>query len=240
MVIIISRQVYRWIMWSFAVLTLLILWRGPAILKVLAPPRRVIVMIDPGHGGVDGGCQGGALQEKNVNLRIALALKEYLSKAGILTDVTRDEDYALEPFGRPGRHRRDLSKRVCLIEGSGAVVFASIHCDWSSDPTRYGPSVFYRYKKESSQRLAQLVQGELNKLVGIACREEPGDYYILRTPRTSGILVEAGFLSNPADCGRLNDPRYISAVADAIGCGIILYLRPTVSKSTAVAFGHLK
>lgn len=225
MVIIISRRVFRRALWLLAVLIGLTLWRGPAALKVISPPQRVTVMVDPGHGGVDGGCQGGSLQEKNVNLKIALALKDYLSHAGVPTGLTRDGDHPLEPFGRPGRHRRDLTNRVRLIEASRAEIFVSIHCDWSEDSTRYGPAVFYRYKREESHRLAECVQEELNKLLAISRREEPGDYFIFRTSSVPGVLVEAGFLSNSGDRNRLSDMRYLTAVADAIGRGILHHLR---------------
>lgn len=240
MVVIVSRRVYHGLICGAVLLALLLLWRSPAIRKVISKPGRVMVMIDPGHGGVDGGCQGGSMQEKNVNLRIALALKDWLKQAGIPAGLTRDGDYPLEPFGRPGRHRRDLTKRVRLIKDSGAVVFISIHCDWSSDSSRYGPAVFYHPNNEASRCLAQAVQHQLNQLAGITRREAPGDYFILRTARVPGILVEAGFLSNPAERLRLQDQRYFAAIAGAIGRGIITYLQPTLPKSTAVAFGHPK
>jgi N-acetylmuramoyl-L-alanine amidase len=223
--IIISKSKWRWLLIT---LVAIVLWIGfmvsRTIYEVLTPLRGIMVMIDPGHGGVDGGCSNRGIQEKNINLQIALAIRDYLRQSGVRTGLTRDGDYPLEPFGRPGRHRRDLNRRAHLIKRSRAAIFISVHCDSSSDRSRRGPAVFYRYNNNASKRLAQLIQGELNIVAGINRRAEPGNYFILKAPPAPGALIEVGFLSNSADQLKLEEEKYRWELAAAASRGILRYL----------------
>ena len=107
--------------------------------------RKLTVVIDPGHGGVDGGTadwQGNL--EKNINLKIALKLREQLRQSGLRVVMTRDRDVDLAPFlaGRKGRHRRDLMGRINKALSARCFALVSIHCDYSQDPSKQGAVVF--------------------------------------------------------------------------------------------------
>ena len=230
MVIIISENKWRRVLIILVVIALWIGFLGSRTLyEVLTPLQGLVVMIDPGHGGVDGGCSDGEIQEKDVNLKVAIAIRDYLRQSGVRAGLTRDGDYPLEPFGRPGRHRRDLNRRAYLIKRSRAVVFISVHCDSSSDDSRRGPAVFYRYRNAASKSLAQLIQEELNSVAGISRRAEPGNYFILKAPPIPGALVEVGFLSNSTDRLKLREEKYHWELAAATCRGILRYLNSTVS-----------
>lgn len=228
MIVICSRAVWRRLLLLMGVLLLFGLYiTGARVIQVMAPVAKVTVMVDPGHGGVDSGCNGGNLQEKTVNLWLGLAVVEHLKHSGVSAGITRTGDYALEPFGRPGRHRRDLLRRVHQINNSRAKAYISIHCDWSHDKSRQGAAVFYCYRSAESKKLALSIQRQVNSLLGSEQKAEPGNYFILKTPAAPGALVEAGFLSNPKDVQRLKDPKYRSKLAAAIARGVINYLKDT-------------
>lgn len=212
-------------------LALFLFWQAGRIIETQTTLRSVVITVDPGHGGVDGGCGSGTWQEKNVNLAIGLTLRDFLRQAGIRTLITRTRDTALETDLRPGRHRRDLSQRVRLFKQ--ATLFVSIHCDWSKDTQRSGPSVFYRYSRPDSKRLGETIQNALNEWAHQKRRAESGNYFILKNAAPPGVIVEAGFLSNPSDRARLQDPKYRSALAGVVGRGVLGYLKATSHISPA-------
>jgi N-acetylmuramoyl-L-alanine amidase len=185
----------------------------------------VVIAIDPGHGGIDGGCGHGINQEKLVNLQMGLAVQDFLRQSGVRTIMTRSTDTALDTIRRPGRHRRDLSNRVRCFHRSRATAFISIHCDWSGDSGRHGPAVFYRYRNVESQQLAETIQAELNTALSLRRRAAPGNYYILKNSRVPGVILEAGFLSHSQDLARLQSPSYQAVLAGAIGRGVLKYIQ---------------
>lgn len=228
MIIIVSHTVWRrLIVLMGAIIILAVYITDRTIRHVMAPIGIVTVMVDPGHGGIDGGCSGGDLQEKEINLWLSLKIVEYLKQSGVATGITRSGDYALEPIKRPGRHRRDLLQRVRWIEDSRAKAYISIHCDWSGDHSRQGAAVFYCYRSDPSKGLAEAIQKEVNTLLDTDQKAEPGNYLVLKAPAAPGALIEAGFLSNPTDCERLKDPEYRSKLAAAIARGVLKFLSGT-------------
>lgn len=228
MIILISRSTYRRCLFLVGLILIIAIYlTGKTVRHTMAPIETVTVMVDPGHGGVDGGCSGGNIQEKEINLWMGLEITECLKQSGVKTGITRTGDYALEPFGRPGRHRRDLLYRVQWINQSHAKAYISIHCDWSHDKSRQGSAVFYCYRSESSKKLAEAIQKEVNALLNFDQKAEPGNYLILKAPAAPGALVEVGFLSNPNDRQRLMDPEYRSKLAITIARGVINFLSQT-------------
>lgn len=223
MIIFIRREPLLWVLLGVFILFFIIgLQLG--IKNASGPLGSVTVAIDPGHGGIDGGCGSGEYQEKSLNLQVGLEVEAFLRQSGVRTVMTRMTDTALDPIPRPGRHRRDLAERVQCFHRSRATTFVSIHCDWSSDRNRRGPSVFYRYRDSNSQRLAETLQEELNIAANQRRRAEPGNYYILKNAKPPGVIVEVGFLSHPEDRLRLKQPAYRSALAAAISRGVLRYI----------------
>jgi N-acetylmuramoyl-L-alanine amidase len=195
---------------------------------------KLTVVIDPGHGGVDGGTadsQGNL--EKDINLKIALKIRKQLRQSGLRVIMTRNRDTDLAPFlpGRKGRHRRDLMSRINKALTARGFVIVSIHCDYSADSRKEGAVVFYNYQSELSKELAGLIQEELNLVQEKAGKIAPGKYLIIRQKAITGVLVEVGFLSNRIDTGKLQTDQYQEQLAVAISKGILRYCRKTMGYS---------
>lgn len=195
---------------------------------------KLTVVIDPGHGGVDGGTadwQGNL--EKNINLKLAIKVRKQLRQSGLRVILTRDRDTDLAPFlsGRKGRHRRDLMGRINKAIAARCFSLVSIHCDYSSDQRKQGAVVFYNYLSGSSREIAGLIQEELNLVQERAGKIAPGKFLIIRQKAITGVLVEVGFLSNQIDAGKLQTDYYQELLAGAISKGILRYCRKTLGYS---------
>ncbi len=196
--------------------------------------RKLTVVIDPGHGGVDGGTadyQGNL--EKSINLKIVLKIRNQLRQSGLRVLLTRNRDTDLARFlaGRKGRHRRDLMARINKALSARCFSLVSIHCDYSQDPRKQGAVVFYNYLSGASKEIAGLIQEELNLVQERAGVIAPGKYLIIRQKAITGVLVEVGFLSNQVDAGKLQSDRYQEQLAIAISKGILRYCRKTLGYS---------
>jgi N-acetylmuramoyl-L-alanine amidase len=202
-----------------------------AALQVPAPaaaaPRPAIV-IDPGHGGIDGGTQseGGNLLEKDLNLQIAKRLADKLRKAGYKVEMTRDNDQDVTGFAPPGiggRHKRDLIGRVAAAKQKNAYVFISIHGNHGTSRNR-GALVFFKGNSLPSYHLAKHIQTELNGITGFTQTPLKGKYYVLNRSEIPGVLIEYGYLSNPSEVTSLTDPAYQNRLAELISRGLWSYL----------------
>lgn len=91
------------------------------------------IVVDPGHGGIDGGAAKKGVLEKEINLNVSKKLKTYLEAKGYKVLLTRESDMSLDKFGAAGqsRHSRDLNARVNIINNSGTEIFLSIHMNYS-------------------------------------------------------------------------------------------------------------
>ena len=179
------------------------------------------LVLDAGHGGFDGGAKGRRTgrNESPLNLSITKYLREELETAGARIIMTRENEKALA-----GYKRADMEKRWDIIAQDGVDAAVSVHlnCFPSSRPN--GPYVFYYKGSPEGQRLAQAVQNSLNKALYCSSRlAKKGDFFVLRAGRTTCILVECSFLSNPTDEARLIQPKHQKLIAAAIAKGIIQY-----------------
>src|SRR5690606_21251115 len=123
-----------------------------------------VIVVDPGHGGIDGGAvsRNGEVVEKHINLSIALYLRDYLQQAGALVIMTRETDRDLADIRRGGRQRQDLLRRVMLVDESNADMLVSIHMNSVASSKWSGAQTFYHPGKNSeNKRLAALIQEEL-------------------------------------------------------------------------------
>ena len=196
---------------------------APASTPAPGPLTGVTICVDPGHGGYDGGARGqasGAL-EKDVNLAVALCLRQELQDAGAQVILTRDTDTALAEEGAQ-RKRRDLQYRVDAARE--ARLFLSIHMNEYRTRAESGPQVFYRAGQEDSRLLAGALQAQL--IAGLRPARErsahTGEYYLLDIP---AVLVECGFLSNAAEEAKLLDAGYQQQVAQAICAGVCDFIQ---------------
>lgn len=190
-----------------------------AVSTVQTQALRPTIIIDPGHGGMDGGttsCTGRS--ESTVNLEISLRLRDLMSLLGYDTAMTRSGDVSLGS-GETIRAAKteDLKKRVALVNESGNAILLSIHQNHFTQSRYSGPQVFYA---AGSQALAEMMQTGLNTAAGSSrsCKKSDG-VYLMEHISTTGILIECGFLSNPVEEARLREPEYqkrLSAVIAAV------------------------
>ena len=199
-----------------------------------SPSDRFTVVIDAGHGGIDGGVSGitTGVKESELNLDIARKLKAKFDKSGAKTVMTRKTEAGLYGIYSKGFKRRDMQKRKQITLNAKADVFVSIHLNYYSSPLRRGAQVFYKIDEEKSKSLADVVQAELNG--GKECERDytalAGDYYVLNEADCAAILCECGFLSNAEDEKLLLTDEYRTEIAEKIFNGIEKYRFSLVDK----------
>jgi N-acetylmuramoyl-L-alanine amidase len=126
----------------------------------LAALAGVAIVVDPGHGGVDSGAKYHGVVEKELTMDIALKLAETLRGSGATVTLTRETDIDYYTRGKGGK-RRDLTKRVEIINASGAAVFVSIHANAIRGGSWFGAEVYYNPAREENKLLAQTMQQAL-------------------------------------------------------------------------------
>ena len=181
--------------------------------------EKYVVVIDPGHGGMDQGASRDGVYEEDINFQVALYLKQLLEANDITVVMTRTTDVDLANDTSDNRKREDLKQRVSIMDT--ANVFVSIHMNISDDIRVVGSQVFYG--SEQSLVLADMIQDELKKLNQSKFHSKKGDYYILNQTKAIGVIVECGFLSNVNERKRLQDTKYQEQLAYAICKGILAY-----------------
>ena len=186
----------------------------------LAAREQPIVVIDPGHGGEDGGAQSSAnVLEKDINLAIAQKLEKMLTLSGFRVVMTREEEVS------------DLHNRLNLIEKQGDCIFLSIHQNHFTSSRYYGTQVFYSTNDLSSQDLAEAIRERVIALLQPentrACKPATSSIYLLWNAQVPAVLVECGFLSNESEAQKLNDPQYQEQMAFAIYSGFLDYYQAT-------------
>lgn len=184
------------------------------------------IVVDAGHGGIDGGVVGVGTRRKesDVNLSISFLVKERLTDMGFSVVMTRSTDCGLYGTTLPGFKRRDLEKRKAICESAAPTFVLSIHQNFYPSSSSRGGQVFYEKSNPQSQSLAENVQRTLNALYekqGVKPRvAAAGDYYMLKIAPPS-VIVECGFLSNPKDDALLADRDFCGRLADAIAAGVL-------------------
>ncbi|WP_372663743.1 N-acetylmuramoyl-L-alanine amidase [Cohnella sp.] len=186
------------------------------------------VLIDAGHGGIDGGTHWNKIMEKDINLAISRKLYLLLRSKGLKVVLNRTGDYALSDDNRwhltRSRHRRDLSQRRGLSEEISPALFVSIHVNWSPKGGKRGPLVIHQSEGRSAL-LASFIQNSLNQQQGLRRRlpMEAKKYYLLNRVQLPSVIVETAFLSDPMDRAMLTSIPGQNRLAAAIANGIIGY-----------------
>ncbi|WP_437182652.1 N-acetylmuramoyl-L-alanine amidase CwlD [Shouchella lonarensis] len=189
-----------------------------------------VIVLDPGHGGIDGGATSkSGLIEKEVTLAVALKLRDYLQEAGALVFMTREEDMDLADEDVVKIRRRkvqDLKRRVQVVNESSADLFVSIHMNAIPSPKWRGAQTFYHLKEHKNAELATLIQDELrNQLENTKRHAKPIHHvYLLKEAKIPGVLVEAGFLSNPDEARLLETEEYQRKLAASIYTGMLRFV----------------
>ena len=188
---------------------------------VAMPVSRRVVVIDAGHGGFDPGAVSGKVEEKDINLAIALKLQTFLEQGGATVIVTRIEDAAVA-----GTKSGDMAARQLIANTAHADIFVSIHQNTYGNPNVHGAQVFYFNESDNSLKLATHIQRHLREFVDPNNRFLPRankNYYVLKQTAMPAVLVECGFISNRAERSRLTTEQYQEKIAWAIYLGIVDY-----------------
>ena len=185
------------------------------------------LIIDAGHGGMDGGAVGttGTL-EKDVNLKVAMYLKEIAEKNGKKVIMTRDTDTSLHTTDSAkvrDQKRSDLENRRQILQNNNTGIFVSIHMNKYESPDVRGAQVFYA-NNDTSRNLANKIQSSLingladgNKRVA---KPAPSNLYIFKGCNSTAVVAECGFLSCPEEEKLLATEEYQRKLAQCIYDGI--------------------
>ena len=197
-----------------------------------------VILIDPGHGGIDGGAKSKAgTIEKDINLQISLKLRDNLEEKGYKVYMTRDEDKGLYQKGKTikEKKREDLNRRVEMKKETECDIFISIHQNMFPQSKCYGAQVWYA-SNEKSYNLATIVQETIKESVKDNNKRivKPAveAYLILRDKyEGASILVECGFLSNPDEEARLKSDEHQNLIVEGISNGIDKYFEGDINKN---------
>ena len=190
------------------------------------------IVIDAGHGGVDGGatsCTG--VLESQINLEIALRLDDLMHLLGYDTVMIRKTDTSVYTQGQTIAAQKvsDLKERVRIVNQTENAILISIHQNTFSDSRYGGAQVFYA-KTEGSEQLAKKLQEQFVSTVNPGSRRQAkksNGIYLMEHIQRPGILVECGFLSNAAEESRLRDQEYQKKLGAVIATSVSQYLSNT-------------
>ncbi|MEE0771667.1 MAG: N-acetylmuramoyl-L-alanine amidase [Anaerovoracaceae bacterium] len=206
--------------------------------QVWKAAERPTVVIDPGHGGIDGGAQAtDGTAEKDINLKISLKLKTLLEKEGVRVVMTRDEDEALYDDGQEGAIRTlktsDMHERKRIIDDADADLAISVHLNsFTQDSSVKGAQVFYPSAGderivEKSSLAAEMIQDGLNKNINTDKKRTElakDDVYLLREASCPIVITECGFLSNSEDLSNLKKDGFQKKISQSLRDSICRYL----------------
>ncbi|HLR74622.1 MAG TPA: N-acetylmuramoyl-L-alanine amidase CwlD [Virgibacillus sp.] len=188
------------------------------------------IVIDPGHGGPDGGAVGkDQTEEKDIALVVSKKIRDFLQQAGALVYLTRETDTDLADEGTKGLSRRkseDIRNRLKFIHDKDADFFITIHLNAIPSTVWSGAQTFYYPKFDESRHLAQMIQAEIIRNLENTTRAPLAinGIYLLKYAEVPGSLVEIGFLSNEEEREQLKNEEYQQQMAASIYEGILRYV----------------
>lgn len=182
--------------------------------------EKMIVCIDPGHGGPDpGAVSADGIQEKEVTLTVAKRVAEYLRRADVQVVLTRDTDKELV-LGNDDA--AELRARAQVANNAKADYFLSIHCNAATSPDANGYEVFHYPGSVKGQELAMNISDAYGIASGLSRRKvTSANFQVLRDTAMPATLIELGFLSNKADSALLKEPAFLDKIALGIAFGIL-------------------
>ena len=220
-----NNNIFRFILTFFIILiSLSIIFVGFADKKLMADDT-ITIFLDPGHGGSDYGCIHNGLNEKEINLKIALKLKGLLESNGFRVIIRRTSDEG-----------KSLDEVVNMANNSGADLFLSIHNNASLSPASAGTETYWSANGVSgSSQFAASIQSSLVSEIGRPNRGvKTADFKVIKNTRITAALVECVFLSNPDEANLLKDDGFLNKIVNGLFNGISNYARNiTPGNSTA-------
>lgn len=171
-------------------------------------PLGITVVLDAGHGGAQPGCVIGDLQEKEIAMAITQRLKTRLEQMGFDVVLTRGDDMDV-----------GLAERAQIANQAEGDCFVSIHCNSYVDDSISGLECYY-YRSEAGEQLAEAI-ATATETSEIDTREsKEGNFQVLREADMPAVLIEVGYMTNPAELELLASEEYQQTLASAIAEGI--------------------
>lgn len=207
---------------------------GVAVIKTQAEASRMVLYLDPGHGGMDGGAvSSSGVPEKDINLSIALYVKKFAEENGWKVVMTRETDeglYDSDEGSIRSMKTADLMVRRDMLKKYEPRVAVSIHLNsFKEDTSVKGVQVFYPDQGDNSQLLEQskefayVMQNNMVKAVNAERKRTPlvkDDVFLFREEVCPIVIVECGFLSNPEEANLLQTRAYQKKLAEGIMAGV--------------------
>jgi N-acetylmuramoyl-L-alanine amidase len=189
------------------------------------------VIIDPGHGGVDGGAVGvDGVIEKGINLSISLKLRTFFEQAGFKVIMTREDDISIHDDNSNTirkQKKSDLYNRLDIIDNNPRAIFISIHQNIFEDSKYSGTQVFYSKNNDASELLATTLQNNIKSMLqpqnSREIKKADKNLFLLYNAKSPCVLVECGFLSNAKEAAVLQNNDYQNKMAFAIFYGTLLF-----------------
>jgi N-acetylmuramoyl-L-alanine amidase len=198
---------------------------------VAAAAEKPLIVIDPGHGGMDGGASSTTgLLEKDINLSISLFLRDLLRASGFSVVMTRETDCSIHDAGASTVRQMkvtDIHNRLKIMQEHPGCIFISVHQNHFTQSKYWGAQFFYSTTKDSSKELAEQLRlafcSQLQPKNTRELKPSGSEIYLMQHANTTAVLAECGFLSNAEEASRLGSADYQKKVAFALFCGILNY-----------------
>ena len=183
------------------------------------------IYLDAGHGGRDSGAISSTFKEKDMNLLLTKKLEKVLISKGAIVYMTREGDYDLSK-STINKKRDDLYRRVQLINSSNCNLYISMHLNASPSTKWNGIQVFYSSILKENKEVAEIITNTMKKnMNNIRDIKKENDYYMYSKLKVKGVLIEAGFISNPNDNYKIRQEKYQNILINNIANGIENYLK---------------
>ena len=194
--------------------------------------RTPVIVLDAGHGGIDGGCSTAeGVPEKGINLAIMLDLRDLLEMSGFEVHVTRDSDRSIHDKGIEGianQKSSDMDNRLAILNAPEHAVCLSIHQNQFTDPKYSGAQMFYSDTNDRSESLAESLQTAFREQLQPENSREikrcGKELFLCCFCKHPMVMAECGFLSNPDEAKRLTDPDYQKQTAFTLYAGLTHWL----------------
>lgn len=182
-----------------------------------------VIILDSGHGGVDAGATSGKIIEKDLNLILVKKLEKELVSRGATVYLTREDDKDLSTT-TINRKRSDLYNRAKYINDISPDMYISIHLNSVTNQTWKGLQVFYTTKNKENKLIAETITNHLKEnMSNIREIKKDNTYYMYKYIKSPGVLIEAGFISNPNENYLLRKEEYQNKLVTLIKEGVEIY-----------------
>lgn len=189
-----------------------------------------VIVLDPGHGGLDNGASVGRVNEDELNLKICFALKVELEKRGATVYLTRTDDQDMTRRNHHYSKDDDMYLRALKVDEYNPHLFLSIHLN-SAASSAWGSQVFYYIKSAEGKELATCIHNQMKEVTGTRKNISSCQFYMLRATKSLGVLIECGFISNGNERGQLQSQKYHQKLSIAISNGIEDYFSKLLSST---------